>query len=410
MPSEALQKGLVPVRRMVTRAGKTFMTTVYVGSTKKDRDEQSHKTTALALPSQLNQRRKTRDAVAIMEHTEDIIDYAPDDHLLVDKLLAFQREFYKDHPKDISPYDLLETATKEVEWALAQTGDTGKDWYGDSMKTVRSILSTHVSPDLASDEEWDFFLAILAITSPTAKPMMNLKIAVKVYDEYTTTGKVPLKDKTTGKAFSLSSTSNLKNLSKWLKSVGSKSEFVQFINGVSSSGELRDKGATISGKVDESAFNSMVFGEKIGMFYQSLRGTEGAVAVDRWAIRTFYRWAGKLSEFVSVDSLSGKKSRVVTETVTPEDRRSIEYVMQTVGEKLGLSSSETQSVLWYYEKRLYKKLGMAAHLTDVDDYATAAKKLYLKKSRDPSILDRLFTGKRMPTFDAVVAAVMEVKR
>lgn len=88
------------------------------------------------------------------------------------------------------------------------------------------------------------------------------------------------------------------------------------------------------------------------------------------------------------------------------DRKSMEYVLQTVGEKLGLQARQVQAVMWYYEKRLYRKLGMRS--TDTDDFAMAATKLYLKKSRDDSEILSLMRAGKMPTFDQFIQAIMEI--
>lgn len=297
MPSEVLVKArdLVPVRKMITRDGKSFMTTVFIQPNKKDREE-SAKHTALAAYSDKDRRDVSRTTVELMRRTEEVIDFAPDDSLAVDKVLKFQSAYFKDKPKP-SMYEVVQMAEEEVLYALSQPGDSGKDWYESSMKTVRTILSTEF-PNIAGDTDWDFFLSILAATSPGLPPKVNLNVAIAVYSHYLKTGKIAIKNKVSTKAYSIASTANLTRFSKVLHSYPDKASFVAFMNGVSTMGELVKLGASIKGKSDEAVFNSMRFGEKVGMFYQSMRGTEGAVAVDRWAIRSFYRWTGNLSEKV----------------------------------------------------------------------------------------------------------------
>ena len=405
MPSEVLHKALKPVRRMVTRGGKTFMTTVYVGSTKAERAEQPKKVAIIERPSKMVDRGVSRVTVDLMKRTEDVIEFAPSDALAVEKVLAFQRDYFGDRPEP-SVYEIVQMATEEVEYARSLGGDTGEQWYEESMVKVRSIL-TNRFPDMAADTEWDFFLAILAVTSPAMSPGPNLRAAVKVYEEYSKTGKIPIIDIDTDKAYGVASTANLERFRDLLAKYKTKAAFVEFINGVSTSGELRDKGGKVSGSRSEAAFNSMMMGEKVGMFYQSMRGTEGAVTVDRWAIRSFYRWTGRLREGVQIDPDTKERKRIIEDKVSTDDRRAVEYVMQTVGEKLGLSARQVQAVMWYYEKRLYKKLGMAKLAAMTDDFAKVAETMYLQKS--VSDISTMLRSGTMPTFREFLAAIMEVK-
>jgi len=410
MPSEVLEKArdLVPVRKMITRDGKSFMTTVFIQPNKKDREE-SAKHTALVPYSDKGRRDVSRSTVELMRRTEEVIDFAPNDSLAVDKILKFQSAYFKNKPKP-SMYEVVQMAEEEVRYALSQPGDSGKDWYESSMKSVRFILSTEF-PSLAGDTDWDFFLSILAVTSPGVSPKANLNVAISVYSHHAKTGKISVNNPVTGKAYSIASTANLTRLKKVLKSYPDKAAFVAFMNGVSTMGELVKLGAGLKGRGDEAVFNSMRFGEKVGMFYQSVRGTEGAVAIDRWAIRSFYRWTGALSEIVkkhSAGERSGQEDRTVNDTMSIPDRKSMEYVLQTVGEKLGLQARQVQAVMWYYEKRLYQKLGMRS--TDTADFAMAATKLYLKKSRDDTgEVQALMHAGKMPTFDQFIQAIMEIR-
>lgn len=390
------------------------MTTVYVGSTKADRSKQPRQLSVVLRPSEMASRNVSRVTTEFMQRSEDIVESAPSDALAVDKILRFQREYFKGREKP-SIYDVVQMATEEVQYALDQGGDTGEQWYEESMSKVRSILTTQY-PNLASDTEWDFFLAVLAVTSPGSAPKSNFRAAVTVYATYERTGKIPKSNPATGKAFSIASTANLTRFEKLIKRYETKAELVEFLNGVSTSGELRAIGAKISGQHDEAAFNSMVMGEKVGMFYQSMRGTEGAVTVDRWAIRSFYRWTGNLREGMVSGDVAGERDRGIDDTMSTEDRRNVEYVMQTVGDHLGLSARQVQAVMWYYEKRLYKKLGMGKLAAATDDFAKIAEAEYLQKSSDVlsnadilSDIHAMIRSGAMPTFRAFLSAIMEVR-
>lgn len=402
-----LKKSLTPQRKLITRGGKTFMTTVYVATTKKEQKEQSRKTEVALAPKE--RRRVPESTVSLMKDQRKIIDYAPNDKLAVDKMLAFQKEHFKGKEKP-SIYDVVNIATEEVESAL-QGSKSGSDWYKEAMDETRATLSTHY-PDLAADNEWDFFLSLLAITSPTQAPTANLRTAVTLYDQYTKTGELPEKSPKTGKAYSMASTAMVKQFKKTFSKFPDKKSFVQFMNGVSTVGELNSEyGSNISGKKDEAAFNSMVFGEKVGMFYQSMRGTEGAVAVDRWAIRSYYRWTGELKEGMQTGSVGGDRIRAIDDKMSVGERKNVEYVMQTVADKLGLVPSEAQAVMWFYEKRLYQKLGMDRGAVATDTFSDAANKLFLKKSNDSELIDalkRLNVEKRLPSFEMFIDAIMNI--
>lgn len=410
-PTEVLEKGLVPVRRLVTRGGKTFMTTVYVGSTKKDEARQA-KSTGVAV---VNPRRVARaSSVALLKNAQEVIDYAPDDKRALDKVLAYQREHGPSNPPSV--YELLEIAEQEVQYARENFENSGEDWYDEDIARTRATLTLGF-PEFVTDTSWDFFLMILSVTSAGQKVAPNMRVAVRAYQGFKETGEIPSKDPNTGKVIGRFE-APLSNLNALYKSFGSVSKLVEYVNGVSTAGEVNEqgmvrmgkKGKTVSGQDGESAFNSMIFGEKIGMFYQSARGTEGAVAVDRWAIRSFYRWTGGLRE-----SPAAKESGNIDDTMTPRDRRNVEYVMQTVGDRLGIPSRKVQAVLWYYEKRLYKKLGITP--TEESGYSEEAerviRKLFpgkLSKSREPSLIGEMIARGEMPTFQRVLQAIMGVTK
>ncbi len=401
-PSEILEKALIPVRKMITREGKTFMTTVYVGSTKEEKIKQATHTALMIAPTV--RRNVSRSTVEFMKQAGDVIDYAPDDTLAVNKVLKFQSEYFKGK-EEPSLYEIVQMASEEVSHALSQSGDSGKGWYKDNIREARRTLCSKF-PNLAGDTEWDFFLSLLSILSPGVTPTQNMRIAVKVYDEYNSTGTLPLGNKETGKAYSYFSNANLGRFNEIFKKYPSKADFVQYINGVTTVGEVNANGGSIKAVKDSSAYNSMIFGEKVGMFYQSLRGTDGAVAVDRWAIRSYYRWAGRLRASFNVK----EKRNELNDDVAPYDRQAVEYVMQTVGEKLGLSPSDTQAVMWYYEKRLYRKLGVPEKYFSTEDYATAARVVIFGKSLDYSSIAILKKTGRLPSFDKFVTAILAVKR
>lgn len=411
-PTEALEKGLVPVRRMITRGGKTFMTTVYVGSTKKDEAKRA-KSTGLAVA---NPRRVTRaSSLALMRNAQEVIDYAPDDKRALEKVLAYQRKHGPSDPP--SMYELLEIAEQEVQYSRENSEDSGEDWYDEDIARTRATLTLGF-PEFATDTSWDFFLMILSVQSAGQEVAPNMRFAVKAYQGFKETGQIPSKDPSTGKVIGRFER-GMVGLNRLYNSFGgSIPDMVAYVNGVSTVADVNangisrmgksETGATVSGRADEDAFNSMILGEKIGMFYQSARGTGGAVAVDRWAIRSFYRWTGRLRESRAV-----KDAGTIEDTMTPHDRRNVEYVMQTVGDRLGLPSRKVQAVLWYYEKRLYKKLGITP--TPEGGYSEEAEKVIrrlfpgkLSKSRESSLIDEMIARGEMPTFQRVLQAIMGV--
>lgn len=397
----AMDKSLIPVRKIITRGGKSFMTTVYVASTAKEAKENAKHTSLVISPTKDSRPRNvSRSTVEFMMRAEEVIDFAPDDKLAVDKVLALQSKYFAGK-EEASMYDVLMMATEEIEYALSHDSDSGREWYKEAMDKTRTILSTKY-PNLAGDTEWDFFLGILSVLSPGVKPKQNLAMALSVYDVYSSTGKIPIKNPATGLAYSVASTAILKKFSKVMLSFPSKGDFVAFMNGISTVGDVNALGGIVKGQKDEAAYNSMIFGEKVGMFYQSMRGTDGAVAVDRWAIRSFYRWTGKLRA-----EATGKE---LDDRIGAQDRKAVEYIMQTVGEKLKLSPSETQAVMWYYEKRLYRKLGFPERSFGTEDYATAAESIFMKKSMDGPSVSSLIRDGRMPTFNEFLKAIMLVKR
>jgi hypothetical protein len=375
-------RNLRPVRRLITRAGKTFLQTVWVGRNIVDK-KQSH--TGVPAQTDVSPEETGRGkpfSSVVITRSKRIMDFAPNDSSMLKKLTAYQDETFKRGSERPSTYEVLQVAEQELTEALSYE-NSGKDWYQDEVTKLRAMLSTSY-PEFGTDTKWNLFLAITSAASPNQEVKNNLSVALRIYDHYKKTGEIPRdqyeesgrvveEGKNKGKPLQWGVANQgiykLKTLvNRFKEQYGDDGEekFIEFMNGATIRSELekeysdlpKGQGVHVSGEHDEAVLNSMVFGEKIGMFYGALAGIPGAVASDRWAIRSFRRWTGELTD-EEIKKESGDVDRRLDRFESTEDRREFEYICQILGERHGISAAAVQAVFWYYEKRLYQKIGIA---------------------------------------------------
>jgi hypothetical protein len=102
----------------------------------------------------------------------------------------------------------------------------------------------------------------------------------------------------------------------------------------------------IDGKQNDKVLGLFAFGPKVGPFVSNLNGIHD-VTVDKWMTRTFKRYIGNMID----------KSGNIIDLPTPQERAVIKKLINEVAKNEGIKSYQAQSILWFYEQRLFRSLG-----------------------------------------------------
>ena len=119
--------------------------------------------------------------------------------------------------------------------------------------------------------------------------------------------------------------------------------------------ELKQYNKSVKGPKDSMLPGAMILGEKRGPFMQNLHGIESAFTADMWVSRTWNRWMGTME--VGKDD-EGEDEIKSDAPRNPTERGLMKQSFEHVANKLNLSTSALQAVLWYYEQALYTKMGV----------------------------------------------------
>ena len=222
-------------------------------------------------------------------------------------------------------------ATDEIIFALAGA-DSGLGWYTTDFAKAIDILK-NFDPDIAENQEIrDIATVVIAIASNSTDVESNLTRIVYGINEYKKTGKVP-----TNVGVGTGSASIAKSIETYNKLVdlfGGVSQLKEFMMtertvaeakkalmdkaGISTWTALMDAGlATNPGWNDNEVLPSSIilFGPKIGAFWSNLAGLGGTPTIDRWCIRTIYRYRGdmrakvlpkEMDDFIKENKLEGQ--------------------------------------------------------------------------------------------------------
>ena len=189
----------------------------------------------------------------------------------------------KDVISDILAHDAL------VALENTDRGEGGGQWYREKIENAMAVAAL-MHPELATDpNKMVVFKAIMAITSNGSTVTDNVKHTDEIYDYYKRHGSIPVRGwgketKTTKK--------KMKLLGELIK-VHGEDGLANFLNQRLSVRDLRDIGYKVNGElIDESVPASMIFGPKLGVFFQNLSGDYDFPTMDRWFMRTWGRVTG----------------------------------------------------------------------------------------------------------------------
>lgn len=261
-------------------------------------------------------------------------------------------------------------AEDEAKYQLAQN-NTGEHWYTKDMEG-HDKTAIDMRPELADPTKLSLFKFVEGVLSSGQKPYANFKSAVKAWDAYADTGEFPTSNPDTGKSWgprgeraygsAIDSINRLiqekgeQGAAEWLRTEHPVKELHSYMTPTQT---------RVAGKADDLQPGAMILGPKRGPFSLNLHGKETAFTADMWVSRIWHRWMGTTE--------IGPDGDVITDSPRSNKERSLmRQSFDETAQKLGITTSSLQAVLWYYEQALYHVHGAAKESWN---FADAAKRV-----------------------------------
>jgi hypothetical protein len=237
-----------------------------------------------------------------------------------------------------------------------RTNKNAIGWYDDKVTKAMSVME-EVHPELATDVNARFaFTVALAITSNGQKVGKNFELAEQAYKAFKGNGRMPTNIKAGEAQKAINDSLDLFNELLNRHGIDKLRDIITTKRTVKEIEELT--GIKIAERADEEVFGAGIFGPKIGNgFLMNLNGEFGQLTIDRWFMRTWGRWTGKLIE-KNKDMIIAKRDHLsgLINMMDPSDKREFEAI---IGRRLSVSA--------------------------IDDVAYAIR----KASQDPALRDRM---------------------
>lgn len=265
------------------------------------------------------------------------------------------------------------------------------DWYENDIKHMRSKLAVEM-PELADDNWWVSFLAIVGATSNGINPSANIWAAASIMKFWLRTKVLPLDffeigNKYKGRVFGLTQTGTLATVQQnrpviadKLQQMGRIAEKLDYDpekigQWLTSEHTGRDilsmvDAKTISEIKLTEMYNGIEFnGPKTGQFALALSGRDMLVK-DRWWVRSWNRTTGTPFSQIGMDLEAARAhSREMEQLIADSPRNTserrameaaAEQVRQRLQEHVGreFKISQVQAMMWVLEKALYEDLGV----------------------------------------------------
>jgi hypothetical protein len=265
----------------------------------------------------------------------------------------FGRKLDYSNPQDFDR--AVQLATEEVKYQM-ELENSGLDWYEqDIQKSFKDTAK--VIPELKKTDNKILFSVMAGIMSPQTTARDNWFIAAKAFEHYVKTGDIPGINPENGNLWmggtqSANKKIQLEFLDRMVKDIGQKKalQWLMSPHPVKEINDFRLKYGNIKsgieGKATDIKPGLYAFGPKVGPFVSNINGIHD-VTVDKWFTRTFNRYFG---------TMIGPDGKIIDAPTEPQ-RRFIKQLANKVAEDAGIKNYQVQSLLWFYEQRLFTELG-----------------------------------------------------
>jgi ribosomal protein L7Ae-like RNA K-turn-binding protein len=325
-------------------------------------------------------------------------------------------EYYKSQFKKIRVGDfsnksidlVSDYASDEIIFAMERFGkESGLGWYTEDFAKALDILSQLDESILSDQNVKEIATVAIAIASNSTDVLTNLTRIIYAIDYYNKNKSIP-DNIGVGKGASAIA-SSIKRYNNLLENhfngdVVALKEFMQTVRTVSESKQAliektgmkswaqvlkSDLGTDPEWNENETLPTSVIiFGPKIGAFYSNLSGIGGTPTIDRWCIRTMYRYFGdmrskvlpsEMNQFIEQQNLQGQSKGSVI-SLMEAHYKIFNDILQGKGEYANLSKDERNKLLSPYRKghSIYSKLenivneiedGLTEKITNKSQYA-----------------------------------------
>jgi hypothetical protein len=268
-------------------------------------------------------------------------------------------------------------AVDEILFALDKFGNSsGKGWYTEDFEKALNTLA-QIDPDIKNDPKVrEIATVVIAIASNSTDVLTNLTRVIYAVDKYKKTGKIPT-DVGSGKGASAIATGVSRYNLLLDKFKGDVEKVKQFMQTVGPIKDVRQQLIDLTGKksfaqvkkdnlATDPEWNDtevlpgsiLIFGPKIGAFYSNLSGLGGTPTIDRWCIRTMYRYRGdmmakvlpvEMERFKQENGLEGQSDGSVISLVEAHAKL-FNDILAGKGEFKGMSKADRNNALKPYRK------------------------------------------------------------
>lgn len=269
-------------------------------------------------------------------------------------------------------------ASHEIRRQLAQE-NSGANWYSHDVGVALDELAK-LHPELTNDPvRRQFVLALGAAASLGNDSPSAVKLMDEIYSLYKETGKVPATRANGADWGSEHSNANrfvLQNLQRIIErnnnDIGQAMDWMMSKHPLSEVNEMKGRGKH-PGKATDMVYGAYALAPKAGSFFLNMNGIPDVITMDKWFMRSWNRWMG---------TLVNKDGSVNEKPPTPRVREIATQSFKELADQFGLTPSQAQAVMWFYEQNLWKAHG--ADIKAGDSYANAARDYVGRKlqSRD----------------------------
>lgn len=239
----------------------------------------------------------------------------------------------------------VEEASERLVYVLERAREAFPEfvsWYDKRLRQAIGIMQ-ELDPGLNDPDHLFIFKAALAIASNGNAVGPQTEFAYEVYKHWKAGNtlesyKGPMgersKDirKTLGLVDHLIATQGIKGAKAWLDNSGAKSTVKKAIIDALGVTPKKAEDLTKGELIDEVLPFSVIFGSKLGSFYNNLNGRFDTITMDRWFMRTIGRTMGTQLTKVSGARLAAAKSRLVGAlTIAREKHKNHPYISQFRG-------------------------------------------------------------------------------
>lgn len=334
-------------------------------------------------------------------------------------IAAALNKYYEQIHKKLSITDFSDDAVNlvsdyakdEILFAMSKFGNSsGKGWYTEDYAKALNILSK-LDKDISKNKEIkEIATAIIAVASNSTDVYTNLTRVLYGIDKFKSTRKVP-NDVGVGKGASAiaSGIDRYNNILERFDNDPTKvADFLQQIDtisnlkkklvdtfGVGSYAKAMNSNLATDPEWNDSEvlpMSILIFGPKIGAFYSNLSGLDGTPTIDRWCIRTVYRYRGDMRSKVSEKEMQDFKQANNIDGVSYSDAISLAQehsklfnaILTGRGEYKGMPKEERNAKLKPYRKgdQIWKKAqGVVNDISEGIESGVSNKKQYAKDFR-----------------------------